>query len=591
MMTNLNRANSNSIWASVLIEALVRRRITHFIISPGSRSTPLAIAAAEHEWTTTTVHFDERGAGYFAVGYARGTGRSAALICTSGTAAANYLPAVIEASQDNLPLVILTADRPPEKWDVGTNQTIRQSGIYSHYTRYNLTLPVPDPNVPLTFMIESINHACDQMQKPDNPGPVHLNCPFEKPLEPMPVARDFTRWLSPLDHWINDTNSRLQNSMADIPEVDSHIPGKIAARLARSTHGLLVFGRENDRVHADAYLRLAKTLKWPIVVDIQSPLRSAFKDSELLTLNEDILSHTILREQWQPNVILHFGGSITSQVILNYFASVQPESYIQIHPYSRSLDPSKTVTQHLQTEGWKVARTLVDRLAEAEIAASYFDPDWVKKIKSWEHRYFENLVNELYEAHLARFISQNIPVDTTVFLGNSMPIRDFDRFGKLTSGCQVYANRGASGIDGNIATLAGLAEGKRRPVVGVIGDLAALHDLNSLHLLKQSHFPIVLIIINNHGGGIFSHLPVSQFPTVFETYFEASHTYDFKGAAQQFGVEHQIISGTKDLSKLPEYLSSTSSLIVEIQTERSIQADFRSQLRLRMHEELNGNFE
>lgn len=591
MTTAVNLANANTIWASVLIEALVRQGVTHFVISPGSRSTPLAIATAEHPKTATTVHFDERGAGYFAVGYARATNHAAALICTSGTAVANYSPAIVEASQDHLPMVVLTADRPPEMWNSGANQTILQDGVYSPYTRYSCTLPVPGTQVPLAFMVNQIEHACDAMQNPENPGPVHLNCPFEKPLEPTPVNTDFNTWLSPIRTWLSDDLATDKNYARNSFEIDPGTIAQFAARLAQSTHGLLVFGRENDRGNAEAYLKLAKILKWPIWIDIQSPLRSALTYSELPLLNADILSQTQIQEHWQPNVILQFGGPLTSQSALDYFASVRPELYIQVHRYTHSMDPTKCVTSHIQADCGKFAEALYQRLSDLEITKTYFDADWSYRTQNFQNQYFGEVSGHLFEAYLARIISQNIPRDSVLFLGNSMPIRDFDRYAMLPVKCQVFANRGASGIDGNIATIAGLAEGVQRRVLAVIGDLAALHDLNSLHLVKQSRYPIILVVINNHGGGIFSHLPVAQHGPLFERYFETPHSYDFDAAAKQFGVARQLITSLEGTAKLPGLLSSKSSLIIEIQTERSIQADFRRQLTSRIHQLLSGTFQ
>ena len=591
MTTTINMANPNTIWASVLVEALVRSGVTHFVISPGSRSTPLAIAAVEHPKTTTTVHFDERGAGYFALGYARANQCAAALICTSGTAVANYLPAIVEASQDFLPMVVLTADRPPETWNSGVNQTILQDGIYSHYTRLDRTLSVPGTHIPLAFLIEMVDRACDAMQNVENPGPVHLNCPFEKPLEPTGVTTDFAPWLLPIRSWLNNDVSLSQNTNRPVTDIDPLIVVQTAARLARATHGLLVFGRENDRKHAESYLKLARILKWPIWIDIQSPLRSSLTYSELSLLNADILSHSDLQNRWQPNVILQFGGPLTSQLALDYFTEVRPDIYLQVHPRSPAMDPTKCVTHPIQTEGGKFAEALYQRLSDSEIAPSYFDSGWSTQTQNFQNQYFGDVKNDLFEAHLAHIISQKISRDCVLFLGNSMPIRDFDRFARLPANCQVYANRGASGIDGNIATMAGLAEGMHRPVMGVIGDLAALHDLNSLHLVRQSQYPIVLVIINNHGGGIFSHLPIAQHSAVFEPYFETPHPYDFESAAKQFGLERRLVTKLADTENLPEWLSSKSSLIIEIQTERSIQADFRRQLTARIHQLLSGNFQ
>lgn len=582
----MNHANTNSLWASVMIEALVRCGVTHFVVSPGSRSTPLTVAAAEHPGTTTTVHVDERGAGYFAVGYARGTGKPAVLISTSGTATANYLPAIVEASQDNLPLLVLTADRPPHMWDTGANQTIRQSGIYAHYTRFERTLPVPSRSVPLTYLINTIDSAAEILFSKADRGPVHLNCPFEKPLEPTPSEDDFTAWLTPVTDWLENATPAPVSTEQAAP-VAPDVLDRLTHRAMRSTHGLLVFGRESDRDSADAYLKLAELLQWPVWVDIQSPIRAQIDASKLCRLTNDILKHPEISQRWQPNIVLQFGGTLTSHAALDFIQMSQPRDHFHIHPWSRSLDPGGSVTQHIQTEPGHFAREMFQRLSGSEITPTYFDAKWCKTDARVVDTHMHTESPDIYEAALAYRLSRALAAESILFVGNSMPIRDFDRYGAFTNGAQVYGNRGASGIDGNIATVAGLAAGRRKPVIGVMGDLAALHDLNSLHLVAQSEHPVILIIINNHGGGIFSQLPISQHDSVFEQYFGTPHTYDFQLPARQYGLDYHLINTAEKLVNLDEWVRLDHSAIIEIHTNREIQSGFRHHLSEQIREALN----
>lgn len=586
MSGTLNLANTNSLWASVMIEALVRYGITHFIVSPGSRSTPLTVAVAEHPRTTTTVHVDERSAGYFAVGYARGTGTPAVLISTSGTATANYLPAIVEASQDNLPLLVLTADRPPHMWDTGANQTIRQSGIYAHYTRFERTLPVPSKSVPLAYLINTIDSAAEILFSKTDRGPVHLNCPFEKPLEPTPSEEDFTAWLTPITDWLENATPAPVSTEPAGP-VAPDVLDRLTHRAMRSTHGLLVFGRESDRDSADVYLKLAECLDWPVWVDIQSPVRAQIDASKRCRLTHDILKHPEISQRWQPNIVLHFGGTLTSQAALDFIQMSQPRDYFHIHQLSRCLDPTGTVTRHIQTSPRHFAQALLQRLSGSEITPTYFETKWCETDVWVVETQMQQESPDIYEAALAYRLSRSLAAESILFVGNSMPIRDFDRYGAFTNGAQVFGNRGASGIDGNIATMAGLAAGYRKPVIGVMGDLAALHDLNSLHLVTQSEHPVILIIINNHGGGIFSQLPISQHENVFEPYFGTPHTYDFQLPARQYGLDYHLINTAEKFINLDEWVCLDRSAIIEIQTNRAKQSGFRQHLSDQVREALN----
>ncbi|MCF7797068.1 MAG: 2-succinyl-5-enolpyruvyl-6-hydroxy-3-cyclohexene-1-carboxylic-acid synthase [Lentisphaeria bacterium] len=587
---NLNHANTNSLWSSIMIEALVRHGITQFVISPGSRSTPLTLAAAEHPQTRTTIHIDERGAAWFAIGYARATGKPAALICTSGTAAANYLSAIVEASQDNLPLLALTADRPPYLWNTGANQTILQSGIYSHYTRFERTLPIPSRMIPLQYLIDTLEEAAGKLFSSTTCGPVHLNCPFEKPLESTPSDTDFTAWLAPIGSWLDSapkTFAKAEGTESVTTDALNHIVGKVI----HATHGLLVLGRENDRAETDVYLKLGELLQWPVYVDIQSPVRGLLDAGKLCRITDDIFTHPEILQRWQPNVVLHLGGTLTSPTALDAIQTSQPRDYIHIHPWSRSLDPTGAVTQHIQAVPRHFAQALIQRLSGRELTPSYFENKWCETTTRVVEAQFNQVVSsDIFEAAAAYHLSQWLPAGALVFVGNSMPIRDFDRYGYFGKGVQVFGNRGASGIDGNIATLAGLAAGSRQSVIGVIGDLAALHDLNSLHLMARCEFPVRLVIINNHGGGIFSHLPIAQHENVFEPYFGTPHRYDFQLPARQYGLDYHLIRDPGELNHLADLIKLNHSAIIEIQTKRELQVGFRHQLSRQIREALDEGF-
>ncbi len=582
MTFKLTLANRNTIWGGVLIETLIRRDVTHFVISPGSRSTPLTVAVAENPAATSSVHFDERGAAFYALGLVRATGKPAVLICTSGTAVANYLPAIVEAAQDNLPLIVLTADRPPEQWNTGASQTIRQSGIFSNFTRFELTLPAPKPSIPLVWLIEEVNRAVSMATQKTGAGPVHLNCPFEKPLEPTPTHENFKTWLKPIEDWAPTPESN-PISAKPLPAVSNATLAGIARRVARSTHGLLVFGREGLGQHGDPYLRLVKLLKWPVMVDIQSPLRSEINMSKLRFILPALAAYSHLSKHWRPHFVLHFGGTLTSQTWTDFLTAAQTTHYIQIHPYERRLDPAGLVTQKITAEPGEFAKSLWSRLSGSGLAPAHFNPTLCKtgfatlqaKLSAGETR--------LFEAQVIHAMMTILSSESVIFAGNSMPIRDLDSY--TWQPVRVIANRGTNGIDGNIATAAGLAHGLKTPVTAILGDLAALHDLNSIALLAQSDFPVRLIILNNQGGGIFSQLPIADYDAVFEPFFGTPHQFQFRGSADQFGLPYQRVDNMAAF-KTAIARQNSHSEIIEVHLDRQIQAPYRKSLTAAVHSEL-----
>lgn len=571
------KVNINSLWGYLIVEELVRNGVTCFCISPGSRSTPLVFAAANNPAAQSTVFYDERGAAFYALGYARATGKSAALICTSGTAVANYLPAVTEACQDMLPMVILSADRPPELRDAGANQTINQTTIFEKYLRWNFDLPSPDEKIKPEMVLSTIDQAVYRALNSPS-GPVHINCMFREPL--VPILQEYNLSCpESLEKW-ESSKSPLTVYSKSIQLPEGKKIGGLAEKINSFNRGILVVGQLKSKEEKIAVKQLAEKIKWPIFSDILSGLRSDSQISENIFYYDQLLFSDAFNQKVRPQIILHIGGQITSKRFLDFIEKYPPDNYFVIkdHPYRH--DPLNCVTDRVEADISSFCENLAIMVnGRAEQALTR----WIKKCSLKIENVIESVISKeqkISEISAARLISQYISGESGLFLSSSMPIRDMDMYADFNkSEIFVAANRGVSGIDGTIASACGFARGKGRLVTVVLGDLAMLHDLNSLMMVKTLNEPLIIVVINNRGGGIFSFLPVADFPDVFENYFETPHNYDFKGAAAMFGINYYRPELNTEFIKIYEDCQNKSeSAIIEIQTDKNMNFGLHKEL-------------
>lgn len=558
--------NINHCWAALLIEELTRAGVCAFCLSPGSRNTPLAMAAMQQNAVPKIMHFDERGAAFHALGMARGSGLPAVLICTSGSATANYWPAVVEASRTQIPLIVLTADRPPELLDCGANQAIDQTRLFGGYARWSVNLPCPDTAISPAYLLGTADQAVYRARR-SPAGPVHLNCAFREPLAPVAMGGPFTEYLEDIQGWIG----------SDQPYTTWHLPQtrltdadrkELVKRIHCVERGVVVAGRLRNADEARAVSELAKALNWPLFPDALSGLRVASGNPASVAYYDQLLLAEPFRAQCKPDFVLHLGGEITSKRLIEHLAAHRPEyCHVANHPLRH--DPLHIVTKRFESDlidfcEW-LKHAVKDRSAACwgavfpALSSTVEDTidAWLKKQTA------------LTEMQIARSVSRCRPAGSLLFLGNSMPVRDLDMYGAAggAPGC-IEANRGASGIDGNIATAAGLARGSGAPVTAIIGDLAALHDLNSLALIKD--LPLTLVIVNNDGGGIFSFLPVADYPEHFEACFGTPHGKNFSGAATMFGLDYTRPDNPADFeAALSAAYCGGKASIIEVQTNRA----------------------
>ncbi|NTV91740.1 MAG: 2-succinyl-5-enolpyruvyl-6-hydroxy-3-cyclohexene-1-carboxylic-acid synthase [Chlorobiaceae bacterium] len=562
----MNNREITSLWSRIIIEELVRQGSGFFCLSPGSRSTPLTVAVARNPMARWKTFPDERSAGFFALGHARATGKPAVLICTSGTAVANYFPSVVEAAMDNQPMIILSADRPFELLETGANQTIRQFGIFGSYSRWNFQLPEPSPEVPLKSVLSAIDHAVEKATG-IAPGPVHLNVPFREPFEPeLPDLKD--PWLAPVAHWIDSLEPLRHCSHAENAPHPA-IVEQAADLIKASRQPLFIAGKLDSAEDALAVGRLAGSLGIPLYADLSSGLRhSTFcKPWQLAFQSPAFLEH------YRPDTVVHFGGQLISRHPGAAIRVSNPGNYLVVKPYANRYSPDHNVTLSIEASPKLFADALLCDFRKTTMPACVWpiaDEFFTVAEKEIE-RYCED-DRPVTEISAARIVSRLTKEHEGLFMSNSMPVRDMDLFAAAIHPAPVVAvgmNRGASGIDGILSTAAGFAEGLQKPLTLVIGDIAFLHDLNALSLLASLSVPLRIIVLNNNGGGIFSFLPIAAEKDIFETHFATPQQYSIASAAATFGVTHASPATNSAFAETyKQALTSKTSTIIEITGNR-----------------------
>ncbi|MBD3331891.1 2-succinyl-5-enolpyruvyl-6-hydroxy-3-cyclohexene-1-carboxylic-acid synthase [candidate division GN15 bacterium] len=585
-MMDTTAANINQLWATLMVEELARHGITEYCLSPGSRNTPLTIAAARHPRTNCHIHFDERGSAFRALGYARATGMPAVLICTSGTAGANYYPAVIEAWQSRLPMLVLTANRPPELWDTGANQTIDQMHLFGRYVRWFHQFSCPSHDVNPVYVLSTIDGAVSHaMTTPA--GPVHVDCPFPEPLAPIDAPVDFADYLQAVGVWLDAERPLTVHTRSDAVSQPGDLD-RLAADLNESEHGLLIVGRPDTMTQLEPISRLATRLNWPVIADIQSGLRFGQQVPQRIAYADLILAARTGEQQ--PVTVLHLGEQPTSKRLHQYLSRIPTTRYVHVTSHNRGSDPNHVVTERVTMDLAPFCDLILPLITTSSNA------EWLSDWQSQSHAVEDILrrelddTNKLTEASVARAVARCAPEGTGLWAASSMPIRDLDSFVAPNGPrLQVGANRGASGIDGTIASACGFGAGLDKSVTLLIGDLAALHDLNSLAMMAKSKQPVITVAINNDGGGIFQFLPVAECDDVFESFFGTPHGLTFASAAAQFGLAYASPGSNDELIESIERLhGDRQSAIVEVRSDRQANLEHHRSLLESIRKELRG---
>ena len=582
--------NINTAWASILAQTLHRLGLTTAVICPGSRSTPLAVAFAQHQEIEAIPVLDERSAAFFALGIARATSRPVVLVCTSGTAGANFYPAVIEARESRVPLLILTADRPPELRDCHSGQTIDQLKLYGTYPNWQAELSSPSVEIGrLRYLRQTLVHAWERTLFP-TPGPVHLNIPFRDPLAPLLQLNPNTI-PSPLE--LEEFFTGLSHPQFPIPNSQFPIPLREWQQCDR---GIIIAGPaqpQQPQEYCNAIAQLSQALKWPVLGEGLSPVRNyADINPYLISTYDLILRNQKLAQQLTPRMVIQIGELPTSKELRTWLDECQPQRWV-IDPSYHNLDPLHGHTTHLRTSVEHLASVILPLFKEGlggdhtfnsqeglggNRTSNYLD-QWCQaeaKVRSGVDQEMTSL-NQLFEGKTAWLLSHILPPKTPIFIANSMPVRDVEFFWKPNNmGIRPFFNRGANGIDGTLSTALGIAHHNQSSVM-LTGDLALLHDTNGFLLKNKFVGHLTIILINNNGGGIFEMLPISKFDPPFEEFFATPQNINFAQLCVTYGVKHQLIQSWEQLQDLLNSLPCQGIRVLELPTARKADAKWRQE--------------
>jgi 2-succinyl-5-enolpyruvyl-6-hydroxy-3-cyclohexene-1-carboxylate synthase len=562
---NLDFRNVNTLWSSVLVETLFRLGVTTAVISPGSRSSPLTVAFAQHPQLTTIPVLDERSAAFFALGKGKITGKPTALVCTSGTAGANFYPAVIEARESGVPLLVFTADRPPELRHCHSGQTIDQQRLYGHYPVWQVELALPSDEIEqLCYLRQTLVQATSRSRFPTS-GAVHLNLPFRDPLAPTPhsVQRNGSDFDGFFSHLVP----------AATPTLQQPLPWETWRSCDR---GVIIAGVDQPldaEKYCSAIAQLANTLGWVVLAEGLSPVRNyAHLVPNVISTYDFILRDREVANALTPQMIIQIGAFPTSKTLRTWLSSISPQ-YWMIEARGENLDPL-----HRQTIPLRVSIEEMSNVKLSFPRLSAYQKQWLsleqKTRQTIDHQF--TATTQLLEPKIAWFLSQILPEKTPLFIANSLPVRDVEWFWQPNSR-QIYPlfNRGANGIDGTLSTALGIADHQKQAVC-LTGDLALLHDTNAFLLSKKLRGHLTIILVNNNGGGIFEMLPISQFPEVFEEYFATPQDIDFSALCATYGVDYQAIQSWQELASLLKPLPTERGIrVLEIVTNRRESGQWR----------------
>jgi len=564
--------NTNEVWSWIIVETLARMGIKTAVICPGSRSTPLAFAFSRNSSIEAISILDERSAGFFALGCAKREKRPVVLICTSGTAAANFFPSVIEASEAGVPLLVLTADRPPELRDCHAGQTIDQVKLYGGYPRWQTELALPEISDTLfAYLRQTIVHAYDRCLSSKR-GPVHLNVPFRDPLSPVPELNGVKELVVEL---ADDFFDHLEESHGEGVVYSSRA---LPSGFGKSSRGVIIAGPiESDDAasYVEDVATLSERLGWPVLADGLSPVRNSRQKGFSPVVNyEAILRNGVLREKLKADEILCLGVLPASKTLRNWIGECGAR-VIFIGSGSENLDPLHTKSLHLPLP----VECLRELVGKKKRSVKYLQ-SWSVFDRSVRLRMTRRLMatDFAFEGRVAFELSRYLPKETPLFISNSMPVRDVEFFWqKSDRKVAPYFNRGANGIDGILSTSLGVAH-RNKSTVLLTGDLALLHDTNGFLTKRNCKGSLTIVLVNNNGGGIFEMLPVSRFDPPFEKYFATPQDIDFSKLCQTYGVSHRIIKNWSQFQKAIGHLPSSGVRVLEILTDRKKDTVLRRKL-------------
>ena len=567
-------ANTLHRYVGAFVDGLVAGGVRHVCLCPGSRSTPLGLELWRHPAIQVWVHLDERSCGYFALGLAKARREPVAVICTSGTASANFAPAAAEAASSGVPLLLLTTDRPPELRDVGANQTIDQIKLFGTFSKRFVELALPDPSPPLLRYARHWGQRAATDAIADPPGPVHINLPLREPLllaRPDPshaAARALTM--------VGEAGLRTAPRR---PEPESLLG--LAARLRVIPEGVIICGPQSDPRFPEAVTALAETLGYPILADPLSQVRCGPHDRTLVIDTYDtFLRDATVTAQLRTRAALRFGATPTSKVLLDFLTTIDPDGPHVLITDGRSWnDPALIAQDAIIADATAFCETLLAQVAASAVRTESTWPVLWRRAGAATREAIAGQWDQdstLSEARVITELAALLPEGATLFAGNSMPVRDVDSvLFQRAQALKVFGNRGVSGIDGVVSTALGVASQSEARLALVIGDLSFYHDSNGLLAARKYGINATVVVINNDGGGIFSFLPQATLSSgdandEFEALFGTPHGLTFEHTAALYGLDYvcaYTITAFRDA--VERSLTQHGTQIIEVRTDRT----------------------
>ena len=547
------------VWVNEFLLELRDLGVKAVAIAPGSRSTVLASRAAEIFGRDVTIHFDERGLGFFALGAAKASGAPACVITTSGTAVANLLPAVIEAHYAEIPLIVISADRPPELLNCGTNQTIHQPDIFGVYPQWSCEIPCASGEISIDTIRDWARKAVRKSIAPGH-GPVHINWMFREPFFSSPHTDEVIPVLP------RPAAPPIQPAI--LPRVEANMAA-LHQIVRDSKRGLCLIGELSSEQETAATVDIIRALGWTTFADSLSQLRQR-ADLPYLVNYADLALLAPIPAELEPDTVIHLGGRVTSKRLTTLLAPARGRTILSISNRQRPFNPLGGIDKSIHASLSYVAQETLERptFQDSQLLDCMRRRDQAIEATLPQHL-ATSAIDPITEPALLALLSSAVPSSHLLFLGNSMPIRDFEMFAQRRSTPpQTLANRGASGIDGVLSTALGAASRISQSGTLIVGDLSFLHDLNALALAKLRTSPFVVVVINNDGGGIFSLLPVSG-TSSFERCFGTPHGVTFEGIVGSFGLPYVNPANINEL--LDAYavaITRSCATVIEVRTSR-----------------------
>lgn len=564
--------------ASILVSQWVALGLRDAFVSPGARSTPLVLALAAADSVRKHIVTDERSSAFAALGCARETAQPVLLVCTSGTAGANYFPAVVEASLARVPLLIATADRPVEAQDWRAPQTIAQTELFANFTRWRVALPSPCDATPnLDYLRATACRAWAVAR--DDQGPVHLNLPFREPL----LAAQMTTDSEGLPESLLETVTKPHLDVHSQPRSASPAALNEFRALVDQTRGVIVCGPDTGgRVAANSVRRLAHQLGWPVLADPLSGLRS-IADDHVIDAYDVLLRDQGFVAAHLPDVIVRFGALPASKPLTRFLAGARQATNIVIADGDWP-DPNHAGGMFVRAHPQVFCEQASTALGEHWAAQRTDALDWTRQWSSASQSLRQELNDLLASAdprftgRVAATLASLLPPDSLLTVGNSMPIRDLDTW-VATFDSDVVANRGANGIDGVLSTALGAAQTATRPNYLYLGDQSLLHDAGALTSSLARNAPLRIVVANDDGGGIFEQLPQQRLGEVFERYFAAPHGHSLAALASAAGLASEKCASSADLPAALAALNNVAgTALVEVSTDRDLDRQLRAEL-------------